>query len=140
MPIPHQSILSSFLDFIKFEKRYSAHTYRAYADDLASFFSFAQAQFEVTLPSHITPGMIRSWMASLTLLKVQPRSINRKISSLKSFFRYCLTQGQITANPTKTIQVLKTKKRLPSYVEQDQMETLLKQTIFPDDFGGRVTT
>ena len=137
MPIPQQPILSPFLDYIKFEKRYSAHTFRAYADDLTAFFSFAQAQFEVSQPGQITPGMIRSWMASLTLQKVQPRSINRKISSLKSFFRYCLVQGQITANPTKTIQVLKTKKRLPSYVEQDQMETLLKQTIFPDDFGGR---
>ena len=137
MPIPQQPILSPFLDYIKFEKRYSAHTFRAYADDLTAFFSFAEAQFEVSQPAQITPGMIRSWMASLTLQKVQPRSINRKISSLKSFFRYCLVQGQITANPTKTIQVLKTKKRLPSYVEQDQMETLLKQTIFPDDFGGR---
>ena len=137
MPIPQHPILSPFLDFIKFERRYSAHTYRAYADDLTAFFSFAQAQFDVHQASQITPGMIRSWMASLTLQKVQPRSINRKISSLKSFFRYCLVQGQITANPTKTIQVLKTKKRLPSYVEQDQMETLLKETIFPDDFGGR---
>jgi len=138
MPIPQQPILFPFLDYIKFEKRYSAHTHRAYADDLSAFFSFAQAQFEVSQPAQITPGMIRYWMASLTLQKVQPRSINRKISSLKSFFRYCLVQGQITAIPTKTIQVLKTKKRLPSYVEQDQMETLLKQTIFPDDFGGRV--
>ena len=137
MPIPEHPILSPFLDFIKFEKRYSAHTYRAYADDLTTFFSFAQAQFEVGQAAQITPGMIRSWMASLTLQKVQPRSINRKISSLKSFFRYCLIQGQVTANPTKTIQVLKTKKRLPSYVEQDQMETLLKETVFPDDFGGR---
>ena len=137
MPIPEHPILSPFLDFIKFEKRYSAHTYRAYADDLTAFFSFAQAQFEVGQAAKITPGMIRSWMASLTLQKVQPRSINRKISSLKSFFRYCLVQGEITANPTKTIQVLKTKKRLPSYVEQDQMETLLKETVFPDDFGGR---
>ncbi len=137
MPIPEHPILSPFLDFIKFEKRYSAHTYRAYADDLTAFFSFAQAQFEVGKAAQITPGMIRSWMASLTLQKVQSRSINRKISSLKSFFRYCLIQGQVTTNPTKTIQVLKTKKRLPSYVEQDQMETLLKETVFPDDFGGR---
>ncbi|MCE2849435.1 MAG: tyrosine-type recombinase/integrase [Chitinophagaceae bacterium] len=137
MSIPQHPILSPFLDFIKFEKRYSAHTYRAYADDLTTFFSFAQAQFDVSQATQITPGMIRSWMASLTLQKVQPRSINRKISSLKSFFRYCLIQGQVTTNPTKTIQVLKTKKRLPSYVEQDQMETLLKETVFPDDFGGR---
>ncbi|MFN5021135.1 MAG: tyrosine-type recombinase/integrase [bacterium] len=137
MPIPEHPILSPFLDFIKFEKRYSAHTYRAYADDLTAFFSFAQAQFDVSQAAQITPGMIRSWMASLTLQKVLPRSINRKISSLKSFFRYCLIQGQIVTNPTKTIQVLKTKKRLPSYVEQDQMETLLKETVFPDDFGGR---
>lgn len=137
MSIPQHPILSPFLDYIKFEKRYSAHTYRAYADDLASFFSFVQVQFEVSQPAEVTPGMIRSWMASLTLIKVQPRSINRKISSLKSFFRYCLIHGQITANPTKTIQVLKTRKRLPSYVEQDQMETLLNQTTFPDDFGGR---
>ena len=137
MSIPQHPILAPFLDFIKFEKRYSAHTYRAYADDLTAFFSFAQAQFDVSQAAQITPGMIRSWMASLTLQKVLPRSINRKISSLKSFFRYCLIQGKITANPTKTIQVLKTKKRLPSYVEQDQMETLLKETVFPDDFGGR---
>lgn len=137
MSIPQHPILAPFLDYIKFEKRYSEHTFRAYADDLTSFFSFVHAQFEVDQPGQIIPGMIRTWMASLTLQKVQPRSINRKISSLKSFFRYCLVQGEITANPTKTIQVLKTKKRLPSYVEQDQMETLLKETIFPDDFSGR---
>ena len=81
--------------------------------------------------------MIRSWMASLTLQNIQPRSINRKVSSLKSFFKYCLIQELIQVNPTKSIQVLKTKKRLPSYVEQDQMDTLLQSTQFPDSFEGR---
>lgn len=137
MPGSQAPILSSFLDYIKFEKRYSAHTHRAYADDLTAFFQFLQSQFDVTLPSQVSPGMIRSWMASLTQLTIQPRSINRKISSLKSFFRYCLVQGHLGSNPTKAIQVLKTRKRLPSYVEQDQMERLLQETPFSEDFTGR---
>jgi integrase/recombinase XerC len=81
--------------------------------------------------------MIRSWMASLTLIKIQPRSINRKISSLKSFFKFCLVQELIDVNPTKTIQVLKTKKRLPSFIEQGQMDILLNSIEFPDSFEGR---
>lgn len=137
MPGTQETILPAFLDYIKFEKRYSAHTHRAYSDDLNAFFQFIQDQFDVNRPSDISPGMIRTWMASLTQSKIQPRSINRKISSLKSFFRYCMVKGQIEANPTKTIQVLKTRKRLPSYVEQDQMEKLLQGIQFVDDFTGR---
>ena len=128
--------LTGFLDHLKFEKRYSFHTIRAYADDLQAFHEFANMQFETSIPSAFTPQMIRSWMASLSVQKIQPRSINRKISSLKSFFKYCMVQGIISTNPTKSIQVLKTKKRLPSYIEQDQMETLLGSTYFPKDFGG----
>jgi integrase/recombinase XerC len=93
-------------------------------------------QFEVRGPAEFTPQIIRSWMASLSVQKIQPRSINRKISSLKSFFKYCMVQGVISTNPTKSIQVLKTKKRLPSYIEQEQMEILLGSTYFPHDFEG----
>lgn len=132
----HPSILS-FLDHIKYEKRFSVHTIRAYSDDLTIFFQFIKAQFDVELPADINAAMIRSWMAALTLQKVQPRSINRKISSLKSFIKFCLVQGTMKNNPTKAIQVLKTKKRLPSYVEEDQIEKLLKRTEFPDNFTGR---
>lgn len=137
MPGTQASILPAFLDYIKFEKRYSVHTHRAYSDDLHAFFQFIQSQFDVNQPAKISPGMIRTWMASLTQLKIQPRSINRKISSLKSFFRYCMVHGHVDSNPTKNIQVLKTRKRLPSYVEQDQMEKLLNETPFGDDFMGR---
>ena len=137
MDIIQDSIVLKFLDYIKFEKRYSAHTFRAYADDLHNFYEFVYAQFEVNRPKDITASMIRSWMASLTLAKIQPRSINRKISSLKSFFKFCLVQGLVELNPTKTIQVLKTKKRLPSYIEQGQMDMLLNSIEFPDSFEGR---
>jgi integrase/recombinase XerC len=137
MDVTQDSVLIKFLDYIKFEKRYSVHTFRAYADDLQNFYEFLSAQFEVSRPKDITPSMIRSWMASLSLVKIQPRSINRKISSLKSFFKFCLVQGLVEVNPTKAIQVLKTKKRLPSYVEQGQMDILLNSTEFPDSFEGR---
>ena len=137
MDLTQDSVVIKFLDYIKFEKRYSVHTFRAYADDLQDFYEFLSAQFEVSLPQDITPSMIRSWMASLSLVKIQPRSINRKISSLKSFFKFCLVQGLVEVNPTKAIQVLKTKKRLPSYVEQGQMDILLNTISFPDSFEGR---
>jgi integrase/recombinase XerC len=137
MDINQDPIILKFLDHIKFEKRYSAHTFRAYSDDLLHFYGFLEKQFEISQPNLITPAMIRSWMVSLTLAKIQPRSINRKISSLKSFFKFCLTQGLIDVNPTKTLQVLKTKKRLPSYIEQDQMDLLLNSIVFPDSFEGR---
>ena len=129
-------VFLSYLDHIKFEKRYSQHTFRAYSDDLTFFLSFIRDQFAVDAPEQVTSAMIRSWMASLSLDKIQPRSINRKISSVKSFFRHCLLQGVIKTSPTKQLQVLKTRKRLPSYVEQDQMQRLLKEVEFSDDLKG----
>ena len=71
-----------FLNHIKFEKRYSLNTWRAYSDDLTVFFQFLKSQFDTDDPGLVTTTMIRSWMASLTVQKVQPRSINRKISTL----------------------------------------------------------
>lgn len=138
MPEPQHHSITSFLDFIKFEKRFSTHTLRAYGDDLMAFWDFLKAQFEVDQPASISPAMVRSWMASMSLIKMQPRSINRKISSLKSYFKFCLQQGVISTNPAKNVQVLKSRKRLPSYIEQEGMEKLLLHTHFPDDWNGRI--
>jgi integrase/recombinase XerC len=136
MPENSDPSFVGFLNHLKFEKRYSPHTLRAYTDDISAFIEFAQAQFEIATPGQYTPQIIRSWMASLTIQKVQPRSINRKISSLKSFFKYCMVQGIIKSSPTASIQVLKTKKRLPSYIEKDQIQQLLENTYFPSGFEG----
>lgn len=138
MPIFLQEAISSFQDFIKFEKRYSTHTIRAYKDDLEHFSQFLKSQFEVDRVDQINASMIRTWMAAFATQQVLPRSINRKVSTLKSFFKYCLIKQWLEVSPAKTIQVLKTKKRLPTYVEQDQMENLLRNDFFPDDFDGRM--
>ena len=138
MPILLLEAISSFQDFIKFERRYSAHTIRAYKDDLAHFSQFLKSQFEVDQVDQINASMIRTWMAAFAAQKVLPRTINRKVSTLKSFFKFCLVKQWMEVSPAKTIQVLKTKKRLPTYVEQDQIQNLLRNDFFPNDFQGRM--
>jgi integrase/recombinase XerC len=83
--------------------------------------------------------MIRSWMADLSLKKIQAKSINRKLSSLKAFFKFCQITGQMKGSPANAIPVLKVKKRLPAYIEKDKMERLLNDIQFPHDFKGKTS-
>jgi integrase/recombinase XerC len=126
-----------FWDHIKYERRLSVHTIRAYTDDITSFFNFARQLFDVYEPELITPAMIRSWMADLSLKKIQAKSINRKLSSLKAFFKFCQIAGQLKGSPANAISVLKVKKRLPAYIEKEKMERLLNEIQFPHDFQGK---
>ena len=138
MSIPIKDAIGFFHDFIKFEKRFSVHTITAYTDDLEHFSQFLHAQFAVEQLDQIHSSMIRTWMAAFAVQKITPRTINRKISTLKSFFKYCLVREWIAVSPAKTIQVLKTKKRLPTYIESDQMDQLSRQDHFSDDLDGRM--
>jgi len=133
----HLVLFQRFLDHIKYERRLSVHTIRAYSDDIASFFKFAAQLFDVDEPELITPAMIRSWMADLSLKKIQSKSINRKLSSLKAFFKFGQVLGQLKGSPANAIPVLKVKKRLPAYIEKEKMERLLNEIQFPHDFQGK---
>ena len=92
---PALNLLSQpFIDYLKFEKRYSAHTVRAYSDDLDQFFLLSGNKLWRDTPGfHYPPPFIRCWLASLKEQKITSKSINRKISSLKSFFKYLLRTG-----------------------------------------------
>jgi integrase/recombinase XerC len=130
-------ISQPFIDYLKFEKRYSAHTVRAYSDDLSQFFEYLKSGFgETPLPS-ISTTFIRSWLASLKEQKISSKSINRKISSLKSFFKYQLRTGLLAKSPMTGIISPKSGKRLPVYVEEKDMRLLTEQIDFPDDWQGR---
>ena len=126
-----------FIDYLKFEKRYSVHTVRAYQDDLEQFFDYLESTFgETPLPSISTP-FIRSWLARLKEQKITSKSINRKISSLKSFFKYQLRIGLLEKSPMAGIISPKSGKRLPVYVEEKDMLVLTESIDFPDNWKGR---
>lgn len=126
-----------FLDYLKFEKRYSRHTIIAYQNDLEQFFAYLSSQFEAPTLQEITAGMIRSWLAELKEDEITAKSINRKISSLKSFFKYQLKTGAVAKTPMTTVVAPKIAKRLPAFVQEQQLDTLFNHVAFSDDWAGR---
>jgi integrase/recombinase XerC len=132
-------VVNRFLSYLKFEKRYSLHTILAYEEDLQQFFTFMQEQFGMQEPSlkEIAPSFVRSWLVSLKEAKNSAKTINRKISSLKSFFKYHLRTGVLEQSPMTTIVSPKIPKRLPVYVEEKDTKTLFQHVEFPDTWKGR---
>ncbi|GAC1438264.1 MAG: tyrosine recombinase XerC [Sediminibacterium sp.] len=137
MPIPQYPQLEPFLDYLKFEKRYSRHTIISYQTDLEQFFTYLVSQFEAPAMGQITALFIRSWLADMKEKEISSKSISRKISSLKSFFKYQLKMGALEQTPMTTIVTPKMSKRLPVFVEQRDIATLFAQVEFTDDWKGK---
>ena len=129
--------IQNFVDYLKFQKRYSQHTVISYKNDLSSFFGYLNSQFgKMALPD-IKPSFIRSWLAGLKEQGMESKTITRKISTLKSFFKYLLRQQLIAVSPMATIVSPKVSKRLPQFVDKDDIATLFEHVEFPDDWEGR---
>ena len=128
--------VNEFIGYIQHEKRYSLNTVQAYTRDLEQFFLYLQLNYEIQSPSTISHLQIRSWLASLKEDEIQSKSINRKISTLKSFFKYLLKKQKIESSPMTKIISPKNAKRLPVFVNETNMDTLLTEVEFPDDFNG----
>lgn len=128
--------VSTFIDYLKFEKRYSQHTIISYQTDLEQFFTFLISQYDSPSLSAITPGFIRSWLAEMRSENITPKSLNRKISSLKSFFKFLMKQGIVQQSPLTTIVAPKISKRLPSFVPEGDMKTLQQYVEFADTWKG----
>lgn len=112
------------------------HTIKAYENDLATFFHYLDETYGETNPDHISTAMVRSWLADLKNHNVQARSINRKLSALRAWYKYLQTHRQTARNPLNKIVPPKAGKRLPVFVEKTAMEKLFSQVPFPDDFEG----
>ncbi len=133
----HFKHLQSFLEYLDFEKRYSQHTLISYKTDLQQFFGYLANAYGQTEINAITPLNIRSWLAELKDDGIAAKSINRKISALKSFFKYLLKQGYISQTPMITVVSPKVSKRLPIFVEEKNIETLFKYVEFSNDWKGK---
>jgi integrase/recombinase XerC len=127
--------IQNFLQYISNEKRYSGHTITAYQSDIQSFSEYLIAVYDIKNLSDASPQMIRSWVASLKEEGLNTNSINRKISALKSFYKFLLKKGKILANPTQKIHLLKKAEKLPAYIEKGQLKSYLEAGISEDNFS-----
>ncbi len=129
---------SHFIDYLKYEKRMSPHTITAYQSDLAQFSEFASERLGVESAAEVAAKDIRTWIISLLEDEsVQASSVNRKISSLRAFFRHELAAGRVEKNPTAGVIAPKNRKKLPVYVDKKDMERLFSDDLFADDYEGR---
>jgi integrase/recombinase XerC len=130
------SCRDSFVEYLQFEKRFSPHTLVAYQTDLSQFIDYLEHTYEIKLVEEINHSFIRSWIVDLMNHKISPRSVNRKITALKTFYKFLLRQKIVVENPMLKIQSPKTSKRLPVFVEKEKMDTLLDNIEFGDDAQG----
>lgn len=125
----------SFLNYLEFEKRYSKRTIESYRIDLLQFSNYCSIQHYSDLLL-VDARLIRSWIVELLEGNCANRSVNRKISTLKSFYKFLLRQGYLTSNPLFKVESLKTGKQLPVFVTQNQTEQLFNEVEFGLDFQG----
>ncbi len=126
MPETISQSIQAYMDYLKYEKRYSAHTLVSYQTDLSSFFDFLECGFGKLSLSGIQHAFVRSWLADLKEKGLSSKSINRKISSLKSFFKYQLKTGEIETTPMSKVISPKAGKRLPVFVKEEDTQQKIK--------------
>lgn len=128
-------MIESFLNYLRFEKRFSPHTVISYQNDLSQFEKYLEINYEEE-PRGASYSMVRSWIVSLVEQKLDTSSVNRKIASLRSFYKFLLRQDQIQKDPTTKIKVLKTAKKLPHFVKEPDMALALDEPVFEDNHAG----
>ena len=130
--------IEKFLQYIKYEKGYSSHTFVSYQTDLFQFKDFVESRSIVFEPDKLDGSLIREWMVSLMEDGISTTSVNRKLSSLKSFYRFLKQHELAFHNPLKKIAAPKNKKRLPVFLKDSEMDDLLDRhdSLFENDFQG----
>tara|TARA_B100000809_G_scaffold107169_1_gene105593 strand:+ start:3341 stop:4222 length:882 start_codon:yes stop_codon:yes gene_type:complete len=131
--MPH---ILSFCDYLLHQKRYSPHTITAYKKDLDQFNQFLVSDFEIQDIKKVNSSIIRSWIVHLIENEISARTINRKISTLKSFYKYLLKNKELVISPLLKVLTPKTSKRLPVFIAETDIQNLFKDVIFDNNFEG----
>ena len=126
--------LNAFKEYLALEKNYSAHTVLAYQKDIEAFSAFAKANYNQTDIENIHYGQIRSWIVTLVDSGISNRTVNRKISSLKSFYKFLVKIEVINATPLANHKALKTAKKLQIPFSENEVSETFDLISFSDDF------
>lgn len=126
----------TFLKYLKFEKRYSDHTIKSYANDLSQFQAFLITDFEINALKDANHSMVRSWMVSLVDQGLDARSVNRKAACLRSFYKFLRKREVIDQDPMQKVRALKTSKKLPQFLNEQDINRLLNHAKFEPTFVG----
>lgn len=126
----------TFYKYLEFEKRFSPFTVTAYKTDLGQFLAYLSADYDSLSIAEVNHTHIRSWMVHLRENNITPRSINRKLSCLKTYYKFLLKRSFVEKNPMLKVVSPKVGKRLPVFVSKESMEELFEKVLFPKDFDG----
>lgn len=128
-------MLDSFIDFLAAEKRFSEHTSVAYRKDLEQFLDFIGINKEDDL-EEVSSKVIRGWMVHLMEKGLTSQTVNRKLSSLRTYFKWLRKNGVLENNPMQLILGPKNSKRLPSFAQKKELEAERLDDLFESDFNG----
>ena len=128
--------LKSFFDYLEIEKKYSSNTIEAYRNDLNVFSRYLSDEFNITNINNTNYSFIRSWIVDLVNKGISNRSVNRKITSLNSYFKFVLKIDLINENPLTNHKALKTKKKIQLPFSENEMLSVLDLDNYEDNFTG----
>ncbi|MFW2375623.1 MAG: tyrosine-type recombinase/integrase [Cellulophaga baltica] len=127
---------AAFIAYLALEKKYSLNTLKAYENDLAEFSLFCKAECPKEVIDYVSYAIIRNWIVALVDAKIANRTINRKISSLKAYYKFLLKTETIAVNPLAKHKALKTAKKIEIPFSEAEMQQVLNALSFSDDFEG----
>lgn len=125
-----------FLTYLQYEKRYSQHTIVSYKNDLDQLIQFLNSNYPETSIEEVNHAILRDWIIMLSEQGISERSINRKMVTLRSFFKFLLKKGRIEKSPVNKLTNLKSKKNLPQFIRENDITLLLDHGLFEDSFTG----
>lgn len=131
-----EEILKKFTDYLSLEKKYSSHTILAYQKDIESFGVFLKKEFDINNYIEVNYSVVRSWIVFLSDNNIENTSINRKISSLKSFYKFLLKTKQVEQSPLSKHKALKSAKKVQIPFSEKELDAVLNMLQFPEGFEG----
>lgn len=129
-------LTDSFLDYLQYERNYAVGTIAYYKADILELQDFIQEKVGDFTPSEVDAGLVREWMVTLMDKGISASTINRKLSSIRTYYKFLLRKGEVTADPLQKITGPKKKKPLPAFLKEGEMNKLLDEVDFGEGFKG----